>query len=147
MAITEIDTNFDIENYLYLELKNYLATNSKFKPEVYSKSPKNLAKFPTVIFKETGNTDDIQYRSLNRREIVARITDTIEIYTKDMTIGGVRYASKTVLSELKYLIFDFFEMVGATRISADYAEYYDRQIDRYIIVERYLQNNWNKMID
>ena len=39
---------------------------------------------------------------------VNQITDTIEIYTKDMVINGVRYASKTVMSELKYLVFDFF---------------------------------------
>ena len=151
METIKIDTKFDIESFVFLKLKKYLSEKSKFivnaDEQVFPKSPKQLAKFPCVVFKETGNVDKIQYRSLDRREQVNQITDTIEIYTQDMTIDGVRYASKYILSELKYLVFDFFEILGATRIDSTPAEYSERQVDRYVIVERYLQNNWNRKID
>ena len=146
-----IDTDFDIEHYVYINLRNHLANNSKFitdpTQQIFSKSPHQIAKFPTIVFKETGNVDDTRYKSLDRSQLVNQITNTIEIYTQDMTVNGVRYASKTVMSELKYLIFDFFEYLGATRLSCEPAEYSDHQVDRLVIVERYLQNNWNRGID
>lgn len=143
----EIDTEFDVENYMFQKLSKYLEKNSKFNPKVFSKAPKDLPKFPTVVFKETNNIDAIQYRSLDRRERVYQITNTIEIYTKDQTVGGTRVSSKTIMSELKHLVFEFFELVGATRVSSSYVESYDNQIERYVIVVRYLQTSWNRLID
>jgi len=147
MANIEIDTEFDIENYMYANLRNYLIEHSKFSPNVYPKPPKQLVKFPTVLFRETDNNDDVRYRTLNRVQQAYQITNTIEIYTQDMTINGVRYASKTIMNELKYLVFDFFEYYGATRLSCTPAEYSDYQVDRLVIGERYIQNNWNRGID
>lgn len=151
MTNITIDTNFDIENYIFLDLREYLSKKSKFitNPitQVVSKTPKQLAIFPTVLFSETDNNDDTRYRSLNRVEKAYQITDTIEIYTQDMTIDGVRYSSKTIMSELKYLVFDFFEYYGATRLSCNKGESSDYQVDRLVIVERYIQNSWNRGID
>ena len=143
---TTINVNFDIEQVLFNKFKKYLLDNSKFNPQVFTKAPKTLADFPTVIFKETTNVEDTRYKTLDRSQYVNQITDTIEIYTKDVVIDGVRYASKTVMSELKYLVFDFFEAIGATRVTCEPVEYSDYQVDRLLIVERYRQNNWNKMI-
>lgn len=143
----EINTNFDIENFMFIHFKDYLTEKSKFFPKIYSRPPKNLADFPTVLFRETDNSDDTRYRSLNRMEQAYQITDTIEIYTQDMIIDGVRYSSKTIMSELKYLVFDFFEYYGATRLSCNIAEYSDYQVDRLVIVERFIQNSWNRGID
>ena len=56
MASLQIDTNFDIENYVYHMLRKYLKVNSKFDPEVYDKAPRKLAKFPTVVVKESNNS-------------------------------------------------------------------------------------------
>lgn len=146
-----IDVNFDIENFMYVKLREYLSKNSKFitnpTKQIFSKAPRQLADFPTVVFKESNNADEVRYRSLDRSQQVNQITDTIEIYTQDITLDGTRYASKTVMSELKYLVFDFFEYYGATRLSCGSAEYSDHQVDRLVIVERYLQNNWNRKID
>lgn len=151
METISIDTKFDIENLIYRKLREYLTEKSRFitnpTKQIFSKAPKQLADFPTIVFKETNNADEVRYRSLDRLQQVNQITDTIEIYTQDITIDGVRYASKTVMSELKYLVFDFFEMLGATRIDCSPAEYSDHQVDRLVIVERYLQNNWNRKID
>ncbi len=150
MDAKQIDVNFDIENYVFLDLREYLSKKSKFitdaTKQVCSRPPKQLAVFPTIVFRETNNIDDTRYRSLDRSQLVNQITDTIEIYTQDMVLNGVRYASKTIMSELKYLVFDFFEQIGAVRISAGLAETSDYQVDRYVITERYYQNNWNKKI-
>lgn len=144
-----INTNFDIENIMFLRLKEYLQTKSRFQPSVFTKAPQQLADnlFPIIVFKETSNVDAIQYRSLDRTQIVNQITDTIEIYTKEKVVNGSKYASKTVMSELKYLVFDFFEKYGATRVACDIVEYNNYEVDRLVIVERYLQNNWNRKID
>lgn len=146
-----VDVNFDIENYMYWSLRKYLSEKSKFitnpSKQIFPKTPMQLADFPTIIIKETNNADEVRYRTLDRTQQVNQITDTIEIYTQDITLNGVRYASKTVMNELKYLVFDFFEYYGATRISCSPAEYSNRQVDRLVIVERYLQNNWNRKID
>ena len=143
---TIINTDYDIEQVLYSKFKNYMLQNSKFNPHIFTKAPKTLADFPTIVFKESSNIEDIRYKTLDRTQFVNQITDTIEIYTKDMVIDGVRYASKTVMSELKYLVFDFFESIGATRLACEPVEYNDYQVDRVVIIERYRQNNWNKMI-
>lgn len=147
MASLQIDTNFDIENYVYYMLKNYLKANSKFDPEVYDKAPRKLAKFPTVVVKESNNSTLSRNTSLNRQEVASQITTVIEIYTQDKTIDGARYASKTVMNELKYLVFDFFDGLGARRLNCQPAEYSDHQVDRLVITERYLHNNWNRRID
>lgn len=148
MSTITINPNYDIEQVLFVKFKEYMAQNSKFitTDKIFSKAPKSLTDFPTIVFKESTNTDDTRYKTLDRTQFVNQITDTIEIYTKDMVIDGTRYASKTVMSELKYLVFDFFENIGATRITCEPAEYSDYQVDRLIIIERYRQNNWNKMI-
>ena len=144
----EINSKFDIENVVFNMLKTYLTSNSKFSPHVFNKAPKQLTEnlFPTVVFKESSNTDIIGHRTLDRTQFANQITDTIEIYTKDMTVNGVLYASKVVMSELKYLVFDFFEQLGALRISCTPAEYNDYQVDRLVIIEQYAQNSWNKKI-
>lgn len=141
-----IDVNFDIENYIFLKFKEYMETKSKFNPKVFSKTPKELAQFPTIIFKEINNVDNMTYRSLDRTQRVYQITDTIEIYTKDMPIGDKKYASKVIMSELKYLVFDFFELYGFQRTSCDIVDYYDYQVDRMVITVVCNQNNWNKKI-
>jgi hypothetical protein len=146
MSEVIINTNYDIEQVLFNKFKDFMVKNSKFNPQVFPKAPKTLADFPTIVFKESSNIEDTRYKSLDRTQFVNQITDTIEIYTKDMVINGVRYASKTVMSELKYLVFDFFESIGATRVSCEPVEYSNYQVDRVVIIERYRQNNWNKMI-
>ena len=148
MSEVIINTNYDIEQVLYNKFKEYMVKNSKFitADKIFTKAPKTLADFPTIVFKEGSNTEDTRYKSLDRTQFVNQITDTIEIYTKDIVLDGVRYASKTVMSELKYLVFDFFESIGATRVSCEPVEYNSYQVDRLVIIERYRQNNWNKMI-
>ena len=143
----QVDTSMNIETPIFKKFKQYLIDNSKFSPNVFNSTPKNLAVFPTITFKESNNTQDLSATTLDRTETVNDIVDTIEIYTKDMVISGVTYTKKQVTNELKYLIFDFFQAWGFTRTQCTEADYLDYEVDRYIIIETCKLNNWNRKIN
>lgn len=145
--MSEINTSMNIETTVFLKLKQYLIDKSKFSPNVFNATPKNLAVFPTITFKETNNAQNINGTTLDRIETVNTITDTIEIYAKDMVINGNTYSKKEITNELKYLIFDFFQMWGFTRLSCNEAEYLNYEVDRTIIVETCNLNSWNRKIN
>lgn len=143
----QVDTSMNIETPIFKKLKQYLIDKSKFSPNVFNATPKNLAVFPTITFKETNNTQDLSGTTLDRNETVDDIVDTIEIYTKDMVVDGVQYTKKQITNELKYLIFDFFKAWGFTRTQATEGEYLNLEVDRYIIIETCKLNSWNRKIN
>lgn len=143
----EVNTSMNIETPIFKKLKKYLQEKSKFSPNIFNATPKNLAVFPTITFKESNNTQNLNATTLDRTETVNDITNTIEIYAKDMVIDGVQYTKKEIISELKYLIFDFFQAWGFTRTQASDAEYLNYEIDRYIIIETCSLNSWNRKIN
>ena len=143
----KIDTSMNVETTIFKKYKQYMIDKSSFKPNVFNKAPQSLSKFPTIVFKESNNTEDINYTTLDRSESVNAITDVINIYTKDMTLNGKRYASKEIMNELKYLTFDFFNAWGFTRTQAKDADYLNYEVDRYVIIETASVNNWNKKIN
>ena len=142
----EQDTSMNIETTIFKKYKQYLKDNSKFAPNVFNKAPKNLSVFPTIVLKEINNTEDSNYTSLDRKEFVNEITSTIDIYTKDMIIDGVKYPSKEIMNELKYLTFDFFQAWGFTRTQCSEADYLNLEVDRLVIIETCKLNNWNRKI-
>ena len=139
-----IDMN--IETDLFLKFKEYMLKNSKYLPNIFPKAPQSLTNFPTIVMKEYSNVDNNEYKSTNRQEFVNSLSYRIEIYTKDQTINGKVVSSKVILNELKYLVMDFFNVYGFERTQCEYAEYLDVTVDRLIILERALINNWNKKI-
>lgn len=143
----QVDTSMNIETPIFRYLKKYLQESSKFSPNIFNATPKNLAVFPTITFKESNNTQNTGATSLDRTETVNDIIDTIEIYAKDMVVDGVQYTKKQIINELKYLIFDFFQAWGFTRTQASDAEYLNYEVDRYIIVETCSLNSWNRKIN
>lgn len=143
----KINTSMDIESPIFLKLKKYLTDKSKYSPNVFSKTPQSLSKFPTIVVKETNNIEDSNYTTLDRNEFVNRITDTIDIYTKDMVVDGKKISSKIIMNELKYLIFAFYQAWGFTRTQATEADYLNYEIDRFIIIESCSLNSWNRKIN
>jgi hypothetical protein len=137
----------NIENLLFKDYKKYIETNSKFEPTIVPSSNKDLTKFPTILFKEQGNIESERYTTLNRIEYVDEITLVIEIYSQPKTIGNKKYASKTIIDELKFLTFDFFRYMGCTRISCEPAEYYNKEVDRLVIMYNFNINSWNNKIN
>lgn len=146
----QINPRFDIEDYIFTNFEKYMLEHSKYIPSdnerhIYNKAPKTLVRFPTILLKENGNTE--LSRTLDRTQFLDQMTYIIEIYTKDMVINGERVASKVVMSELKYLVFDFFRERGFERVGCNEAETSDYQVDRLVITERCTQNNWNRIIN
>lgn len=136
----------DIEFMIYDKLKNYLDNNSRYSPKVFNKAPKQLVQFPTVVFKESSNSEDTRHKTLDYSQWVNQITFTIEVYTQDMVANNGKVASKIIMSELKYLLIDFFEKIGFTRVSCDYVDYYVNDIDRLVMVVRTSQASWSGKI-
>ena len=143
----EVNTSMNIETPIFKKFKQYLQDKSIFSPNVFNATPKNLAVFPTVILKESNNTQNVNGTTLDRTETVNNITDTIEIYTKDTVINGTTHSKKEITNELKYLIFDFFQAWGFTRTQCTEAEYLNLEVDRYIIIETCSLNSWNRKIN
>lgn len=142
----KVDTSMNIETPIFKKYKKYLQDKSRFSPNVFNKAPKSLSVFPTIVLKESNNTEDSNYTTLDRTEFVEAITDTINIYTKDMVIDGVKYPSKEIMNELKYLTFEFFQAWGFTRTQCSDADYLNKEVDRLVIIETCNLNNWNRKI-
>lgn len=136
--------DLDISNEIYLKYKEYILKNCDFNPNIRNKTPQNFSRFPTIIIKETINSNDS--RALNRQEFVDRIAYTVDIYTKDMTLNGQKFASIEIMDKLKYLTFDFFNEIGMNRDGCDDAEHTDITIDRKIIIFSCRICNWNRKI-
>lgn len=145
--MAEIETSLEIETPIFKKFKEFLVAKSIYSPNVFSKTPQSLSTFPTVILKETNNRDYSQGVTLDRTEFVNEITDTIEIYTKDMIIDGVKVSSKKIMQELKELTYLFFRTWGFTRTQSTEADYLNYEVDRYIIIETCTLNSWNRKIN
>ena len=138
----------DIENELLKLYNEFMKANSAFADNllIVPKTPQSFLKFPTIVFIESSNIDDIRGKSLNRQEYMDRITYTVEVYSKDIIVGNTKYASKVVLKELINLTNKFFNYVGLNRISSNREEFIDLTIDRHISIIEGKINNWNGQI-
>lgn len=143
----QIDTSMNIESPIFKNFKRYLTDKSIFSPNIFNDTPKKLATFPTVIFKESNNIQNDIGTTLDRIETVNSITDTIEIYAKDMVVNNNTYSKKQIVNELKYLIYDFFQAYGFERTQSTDADYLDFEVKRHIIIETCNLNNWNRKIN
>ena len=142
----KINTSMNVENILFNLYKDYMKKESKFEPTVLPSSSKSLTKFPTILFKEQNNVDNMQYTTLDRTQKVSDLTLVVEIYTQNKNVGNTKYASKYIMDELKYLTFDFFDVFGCQRMSCEPAEYYNKEVDRLVIIYSCSVNNWNRKI-
>lgn len=142
-----LNKEMNVENIILNDLKEYLTENSIFSPKVLPKSARGVSEFPTVLFRERSNANDLAHTSMDRTQVVNNINAVVEIYTQDKVVGNTKYASKNVSDELKFLIFDFFDAYGAERTGCDFAEYYNKEVDRLVITYSYSVNSWNRKIN
>lgn len=136
----------DIENILLKEYKDFIKKYIEYDIKILPKIPRSLSTFPTIIFKETGNSEYTNSTSLNKYEYVDNLLYTVEIYSKDIVINNECINSKQIINQLKQLTFDFFRNRGFVRLSCDIGEYNDFTVDRIIITEQGKLNNWNRKI-
>ncbi len=89
----------------------------------------------------------MEHTTFDRTQKAYIISSVVEIYTQNKVIGTTTYASRYIMDELKYLVFDFFDDFGAERTSCQIAEYYNKEVDRLVITFSYSVNNWNRKIN
>lgn len=138
----------DIETQLLKEYKDFINENSTFKDKVkiLPSTPQSFSIYPTIVFSETSNVDNLMGKTLDRIESVDNLLYQVDIYTKDVKIGNQTYAGRTVINELKDLTFKFFNDIGFIRENATRGEYIDVTVYRYTIVCSGKLNNWNMKI-
>jgi len=139
----------DIEENLIKMYNDFLKEKSTFKDVllVVPSTPQSFSKFPTIVFKQSNSSNIVGGRSLNRQEYVDRLTYTVEIYSKDVTIGTTKYISNNVIKEIRDLTHIFFNDIGFNRISSQRGEYIDLTIDRHICLFEGKINNWNSILN
>lgn len=138
--------DMEIENELFKEYKDFINNHIDYECKILPKIPQSLSSFPTIIFKETNNSDYSIGKTTESLEYMNQLMYTVEIYTKDTLIGNKIINSRAIMFTLKQLTFEFFRNAGFRRMSCNRGEYPDFTVDRLIIVEQGKINNWNKKI-
>lgn len=138
----------DFETELLREYFEYMMEKSIFKDtlKILPDAPQSLASFPTIIFGEINNSQNIGGTSTNRLEYADNLGYRVTIYSKNSTVGNVKYQARNVRKELQLLTYDFFMKVGFVRASGTKGEYPDISVDRYDMIFTGTRNNWNGKI-
>jgi len=138
----------NIEVDLLKEYNAFMKKNSVFaeKLQILPDTPQSFSKFPTIIFKEQDNTDNLSLLTLNRLESGDNLTYQIDIYTKNVTINGTEYNSRIVINELKDLTAKFFKYCGFQREGSTRGEYTDVSVKRQTMLFSGSLTSWNKKI-
>lgn len=138
----------EIEENLLIMYYNFIKDNSLFgeKTLIVPKTPQSFSSFPTIVFKESNNSDYSRGKTTNRQEFINRLTYIVDIYTKDTIVNDTKYNSLEVLKELKLLTYEFFNKLGFNRLSSSRAEFMDITVDRNVSIFEGKVNNWNGKI-
>ena len=92
---------------MYHYAKEYISLNSQFSPEVRKDLPTESKTFPLVVIPECKIVLDNE--TLKYGEQKYRVIYDIEIYATDQTVGTKKISKRTIINELKKLIYDVFE--------------------------------------
>lgn len=138
----------NIEVDLLKEYNAFMKKNSVFaeKLQILPDTPQSFSKFPTIIFKEQDNTDNLSLLTLNRLEFGDNLTYQVDIYTKNITINGTEYNSRVIINELKNLTAKFFKYCGFQREGSTRGEYKDINVKRQTMLFSGSLSSWNKNI-
>lgn len=138
----------NIEVDLLKEYNAFMKKNSVFaeKLQILPDTPQSFSKFPTIIFKEQDNTDNLSLLTLNRLEFGDNLTYQVDIYTKNITINGTEYNSRVIINELKNLTAKFFKYCGFQREGSTRGEYTDINVKRQTMLFSGSLSSWNKNI-
>lgn len=138
----------NIEVDLLKEYNAFMKKNSVFaeKLQILPDTPQSFSKFPTIIFKEQDNTDNLSLLTLNRLEFGDNLTYQVDIYTKNITINGTEYNSRVIINELKDLTAKFFKYCGFQREGSTRGEYTDINVKRQTMLFSGSLSSWNKKI-
>ena len=138
----------NIEVDLLKEYNAFMKKNSVFaeKLQILPDTPQSFSKFPTIIFKEQDNTDNLSLLTLNRLEFGDNLIYQVDIYTKNITINGTEYNSRVIINELKDLTAKFFKYCGFQREGSTRGEHTDINVKRQTMLFSGSLSSWNKKI-
>ena len=144
----------DIETQIVKEYKEFMISKSIFgellenNKSILPSSPQSFSKFPTIIIREVSNTSNTNATTLERIEYADNLLYQVDIYaSKDITIGNVKYSSRTVVNELKDLTFEFFRKIGFNRETGSRRDTLDKSIQSYIAVFSGRITSWNARLN
>jgi len=138
----------DLETEIIKDYYNYIMDKSIFKDtlKILPEAPQSFATFPTIIFSEINNSQNIGSTSTNRFEYADNLSYRVTIYSKNSIVGNVKYQARNVRKELQLLTFNYFMNLGFVRASGTKGEYPDISVDRYDMIFTGARNNWNGKI-
>lgn len=139
---------YDLETKIIKDYHNYIMNKSIFANtlKILPEAPQSFATFPTIIISEINNSQNIGSTSTNYMEHADNLGYRVTIYSKNSTVGNVKYQARNVRKELQLLTFNYFMNLGFVRASGTKGEYPDISIDRYDMVFTATKNNWNGQI-
>lgn len=134
----------NVEVDLLKEYNAFMKKNSMFadKLQIFPDTPQSFSKFPTIIFKETDDRDNLSMYSLNRLEYGDRVTYQVDIYTKNVIINRTEYNSRIVINELKDLTKKFFRYYGFQREASARGEFNDINTKRQVMLFSNSISSW-----
>ena len=138
----------DLETKVLTSYYNYMMDKSIFKDnlKILPNAPQSFASFPTIVIGEINNSQNIGSTTTNHYEFSDNLGYRVTIYSKNTTVGNVKYQARNVRKELQLLTFNFFMDLGFVRASGAKGEYPDISVDRYDMVFSATRNNWNGKI-
>lgn len=101
-------------NEIYQNYKKFIVAKSSYEPKVVKDYTSTSTYFPIISCQLT-NVVDTDYCTVDMIEKYDEIYLTIDIYTKDKTIGANKIASQLINDELTELTMQFFSSIKMKR--------------------------------
>ena len=126
----------DKYNEIFKEYKEFIVANSKYQPRVVKNYTSTSAYFP-IISCQLSNFVDTDYCTIDMIERHEEMYLTIDIYTKDKTLGNmsanIQVASQEINDELTELTIEFFNSIRMKRTICRLTPNLDKDITRRTI--------------
>lgn len=137
-----------IEDELFKEYKAYMLAKSTFASSlgIFNATPKQIANFPTIIMRQSNESDYIQGKTTDRLEFVSRLNYRVSIYVKPTIINGTKYQPRQIINELRKYTSDFFRNIGLDKDSDRPVDNIDLSISRQEMMFSGRLASWNNSL-
>lgn len=119
-------------NQIFQDYKKFIVEHSQYNPRVVKDYTSTSTYFPIISCK-LSNFVDTDYCTIDMIERHEEMYLTIDIYTKDKTIGGNTIASQMINDELTELTIKFFNSIRMKRTLCSLTPNADTSITRRTI--------------
>ena len=119
-------------NSIFKEYQDFIVNNSQFSPMVVKSYTSTSTHFP-IISCQLSNIVDTDYCTIDMIEKFDEMYLTIDIYTKDKNVDGVKFASQQINDELTELTLQFFSSIKMKKTLCRLTPNLDKEITRRTI--------------